>query len=348
MKRLILLSALVASALQAEGINGELRAFSFDRSFDGVAPHSRAVTVGGVVRYETPKLNDVSATIGYYGSFNTNAHSDQEGKGTALLQANGENIGFIGEANLKYDDGAVQVVLGRQRLSTPLANDHDLRLLPSVYHGVTAMYKPWGLQGGHITKYSGFGSKYDGFKDIPTFDFVSFSKYGVNAQAIRSDLRDYYYADCTVSLGDLTLKAQGGANDNATGKDSTMWGAKATYQLPLQTSVSLLGNEIHGNRWLAIESGAMFSDWQQGYGLYEPSKAWGFQLANTYGSLSTTIGAVKVAGGVTDDYIEYQGDVIYQVTKQQKVRLRYSEKHQSARSNREDRNDLRVIYYYTF
>lgn len=346
----VLLFTLLGLACQASewgSTNGELRGMSFDRSFDGVAPHSRAVTLGGVLRYQTPIYNDLSATIGYYGSFNTNAYSDAEGRGTAMLQPNGNDISFLGEASVKYDNGTVQAIAGRQRLSTPMANDHDLRLLPSVYQGVTAMYKPYGIQIGHITKYSGFGSKYSGFQDIPTFDFLSFSKYNINAQAIHSDPRDYYYGDYTHAIGNLTFKAQAGANDNHGGKDSTMYGAKGTYVIG-SNSLSILGNEIQGNRWLSIESGAMFSDWMQGYGLYEPSKALGVQLANTLGSFSTTIGAVKVSGGVVDDYVEYQGDLIWQATKQQKLRLRYSEKHQTAESLREDRNDLRVIYYYGF
>jgi hypothetical protein len=341
---------MACAMLQADdlgAISGELRAFSFDRSFDHTAPHSRAVTVGGIVKYTTPVTMDLSATIGYYTSMNTNIYTDKEGKGTSLLQTDGSNLGFFGEANVKYDNGIVQLIGGRQRLSTPLANDHDLRLLPSAYQGVTAQYKPLGITLGHITAYSGFGSKYDEFLGIPHFDFVSFSNYDVNAQIVLSNIRDYYYVDYSKTLGDIVLKGQYGANNNAFDKDSQMYGVKASYIIG-DSSVSVLGNTITGNRWLSIESGAMFTDWMQGYGLYEPSNALGIQFSNTNGKLSTTLGAVKVSGGVTDDYVEYQTDLIYQINNSSKVRIRYSLKDQTAESNREDRNDLRVIYYYAF
>lgn len=346
MKKYLLALALCALA-QAEGLNGELRAFSFDRSFNNTAPHSRALTLGGVVKYTTPVVYDVSATVGYYASSNTNYYRYDEGKASGMVRADGEDLAFIGEANVKYDTDKVQVVFGRQRLATPLANDHDLRMLPSSYYGATAMYKPWGIQIGHITKYTGFCSKWDEFRDIPTFDYVYFSKYGVNAQIALSDVRNYYYGDYTYGIGNLSLKAQAGANDNAIGKDSRMYGLKVSYKIH-DTTMSVFNNEITGARWLAIESGAMFTDFMQGYGPYEPSTALGMSISNTTGALTSALSIADVRGGVTDSYTEYQGDVIYQINKENKARVRYSQKHQSPTSNREDRNDLRIIYYYTF
>lgn len=341
--------ATLVSANEYGTINGELRAFSFDRSFDKPnTPDSEAVTVGGIIRYTTPPVFNLSAQVAYYTSLNTGIHSDETGKSSALLASDGSNIGFIGEANIRLNTPEMQIVYGRQQLSTPLANNHDLRLLPSVYHGVTAQYKPYGLEAGHITKYSGFGSKYDGLQDIPSFTYLMHTSKYITAQFIQSEPRDYYYAEANYAINDLSLRAQFGANDNTVGKDSQMYGVKATYALPHQSSVALLANKINGNRWLAIESGAMYSDWMQGYGLYEPSKAYGFQLTNQFKSLSTTLGAVRVADGIVDNYVEYQADFIYQINKANKARLRYSEKHQDSESLREDRNDLRIIYYYAF
>ena len=349
MFKLLLISILSLTGFASEygTINGELRAFSFDRSFDNTAPDSKAVTAGGIVRYTTPTVSNLSASVAYYGSFNTGIYSDTQGKSTALLQADGSNIGFLGEANIKFDNGEEQLVIGRQRLSTPLANDHDLRLLPSTYQGVTASYKPYGVQVGHITKYSGFGSKYDGFNDIDSFSFIAVSKFNANAQYIHSDVRDYYYADYMHTFNDLTLRAQVGGNDNKFADNSVFYGAKATYKFKY-VDASILSDEIRGNNFKAIESGALYTDWMQGYAIYEPSKAYGFQLANVTGNFSTTIGAVTVTNGIIDDYTEYQADEIYQITKDQKLRFRYSEKHQSATSLREDRNDMRVIYYLAF
>lgn len=352
MKKFILTIAALAGLLQASDIgtiNGELRAFSFDRSFDGTAPDSKAVTAGGIIRYTSPSYQNVSAIIAYYGSFNTHVYSDQQGKATALLSKDGNDLNFFGEANIKYDTASTQLIIGRQRLSTPLANDHDLRLLPSTYEGVTAMYKPYGLQVGHISKYSGFGSKFDGLKDIDSFDFISFSKLDVNAQYINSNTRDYYYADYTKSFDALTAKVQVGGNNNKlpNSDSSVFYGAKLSYLIGA-TTVAIMSDVITGNNFYAVEAGPLFTDLMQGYGLYEPSHSYGGSISQAFGKSSLTFTAVDVDGGVVDNYQEYQTDCIYQIDAANKLRVRYSEKHQDSSSARESRNDLRIIYYLAF
>lgn len=352
MKKLIAIIACFASLFSADkgSLNGELRAFSFDRSFDKEnVPDSQAVTIGGIVRYTTPQIEHVSASIAYYGSFNTGLHHDNEGKASALLTAEGNDLSFIGEANLKFENDALKIIFGRQRLSTPLANDHDLRLLPSTYHGITAMHTPFGLQVGHITKYSGFGSKFDGFKDIDSFDFIYFSKFDINAQYIKSDARDYYYADYTKSCNTLTAKVQVGGNNNKfpNSDSSLFYGAKLSYLIGT-TTLSVMSDVITGNNFYAIEAGPLFTDLMQGYGPYEPSHAYGGSISQAFGKSSITLTVVDVDGGIVDNYQEYQADGIYQINDTNKLRVRYSEKHQDPSSSREDRNDLRIIYYLAF
>ena len=89
--------ATLASANEYGSINGELRAFSFDRSFEKPnTPDSEAVTVGGIIRYTTPPVFNLSAQVAYYASLNTGIHSDKAGQSSALLTSDGKNIGFIG------------------------------------------------------------------------------------------------------------------------------------------------------------------------------------------------------------------------------------------------------------
>ncbi len=45
-----------------------------------------------------------------------------------------------------------------------------------------------------------------------------------------------------------------------------------------QFDLALMYNRIEGNRFRAVEAGPMYTDWQQGYGNYEPSDAVGVQV----------------------------------------------------------------------
>ena len=96
----------------------------------------------------------------------------------------------------------------------------------------------------------------------------------------------------------------------------------------------------------------MYSDWQQGYGNYEASTAFGGQIvAHPIADLSLKIGYVDVStdeGNVRDDFSEMNIDVKYKIDDNSKVRVRYSLKDQTDAADREDRDDFRVIYYLNF
>jgi len=149
MKKIVLSVVAVVSMLSAESLteafqNGtystKARVFYFDRSFDkdGV-DDAQALTAGGILKYETGMYKGLKAGVAYYGSHRLgNIFSRDEGKGTSILGRSGEDLSFLGEAYLEYclycaGLSNTTVKVGRQQLSTPLIQNHDLRVLPSVY-----------------------------------------------------------------------------------------------------------------------------------------------------------------------------------------------------------------------
>lgn len=361
MKKIILLllsvGTLFATDFNLTQPTADLRGFYMDRSFDGTAPHARSLNVGGIIK-EKAHLGDAVATVAWYGSYQvTGMYSEQEAIGTSLVKPDGGDIGFVGEANIAMYGFS----LGRQRLSTPLMNDHDLRMLPAVYEAynyTTDSHYGFKTQVGLVTRYTGFCSKLDKFSAPATWgddglSYIYVTGNGLNAQWVHANdttgslIKNFGYLDYSHKVGSVTLQGQVGSNDYNNRKDSMMAGVKASTDIGMFT-VSILGNKIYGNNWKAIESGAMYTDWMQGYGDYTPSEAYGAQIGTTINGVMLKIGAVNVESDLSDDFVEYQFDGAYTFNTHNKLRVRYSEKDQSIHSNKADRNDLRIIYDLSF
>ena len=108
----------------------------------------------------------------------------------------------------------------------------------------------------------------------------------------------------------------------------------------------------------------MYSDWQQGYGAYEPSSALGGQMIfYPVENSKIKLAYVEVDSDtplLIDDYSEFNLDAWYYFNDWSKIRVRYSIKDQSDESEalyfdddpdnggREDRTDFRIIYYISF
>jgi len=359
-----------------------------NRGFDNDNPDAEALTAGGIFKYETGSYNGLKFGVAYYGSHRVGgAFKRQDGIGTANLDKNGNDLAFIGELYLQYNaPNETMFKIGRQRLSTPLMNDHDLRLLPSSYEAAiirNSAIEDTVIEAGYVKSYTGFTSKMNRFDD---FDSVwgkdglgylwitnkSISNLALQGQYIKAlslrddlgsliNIKDYRYIDAKYSLPYGTnsyLSMQYGGNNYTMGDDSHMWGAKiGTTLWEDKVDVALLYNDIHKNAFKAVESGPMYSDWQQGYGPYEPSCAVGGQITiYPIENLSLRFGYVDVSadkdfredGTYTDDFTETNIDARYTLNSSTTLRARYSLKNQSASSDREDRDDLRLIVYYNF
>ena len=399
MKKLLLstiaIGAIAQGAFAAETIgeafaNGtystKARVFFFDRSFDKPnTPDAKALTAGGIMKYQTDSFMGLKMGFAYYGSHRLGGlYSREEGKGTSILGRQGEDLNFLGEAYLEYcfchtGLSNTTIKVGRQQLATPLMQNHDLRILPSVYEAAILQNKDiqdTAIELGYVQAYTGFTSKDNRFLDQnkkwgkdglgyisvknSTIPNLSLRAQYIKALNDKDDagkqikVDDYRYFDAKYKLpfGEKTyIKAQYGGNAYNVGDDSSMYGAKVGTSFGM-FDFTLLYDKISDNVFKAVESGPMYSDWQQGYGNYEPSEAFGGQIiAHPFDGMSFKVGYVDVAaddGYARDDFSEMNIDAKYKLTSNSKLRVRYSIKDQTETASREDRDDFRIIYYLNF
>lgn len=397
MKKILLLTTFAATLVCADSLSEALkngvystkaRVFYFDRSFDksGV-DDARALTAGGIMKYESASYYGLKAGFAYYGSHRLGSiFTREEGKGTSILGRSGENLSFLGEAYLEYClycavEGLTNTTIkvGRQQLATPLIQNHDLRILPSVYEAAIIKNEDildTQLELGYVKRYTGFTSKDNRFNDYNQkwgkdgLAYVSvknstIANLSIRAQYVKAlsdedklgnlvKVDDYRYIDAKYALpfGNKSyIKAQYGGNAYNIGDDSTMYGVKMGTTLGM-FDFALLYDKVNDNEFKAVESGPMYSDWQQGYGNYEPSEAFGGQIiAHPFSGMSFKVGYVDVKaddGFVRDDFTEMNIDAKYKINDISKLRVRYSKKDQTDSSDREDRDDFRIIYYLNF
>ena len=376
-----------AESLEKGNFSANLRAFYFDRSFDKDQTgkeNATALTAGGIIKYESGDYKGLKFGLAHYSSTRLgNTFSRAEGSGTSILGRSGEDLAFLGEAYLQYDVANTMVKVGRQQLSTPLMQNHDLRILPSVYEAAIARNKDIPntmIEVGFVDRYTGFTSKENNFLDKKTgkdgLGYLSFTNKSIPNLSLRGQyikaLTDdagretYSYLDGKYNLpvGKNTyIKAQYGGNSYTSGDDSTLVGAKVGTTIGM-FDVAALYDKVSDNQFQAFESGPMYSDWQQGYGPYEASTAVGGQIvAKPMSGLSVKLGYVDVKSDtdkLVDDFSELNIDAKYTINDWSKIRVRYSMKNQSDASEklrfdgingnggREDRDDFRIIYYMNF
>jgi len=374
-------------ALKDGKFTANLRAFYFDRSFDEDKTgkeNATALTAGGIIKYVSGDYNGLSFGLAHYSSTRLGStFSRSEGSGTSILGRSGEDLAFLGEAYLQYDLDKTMLKVGRQQLSTPLMQNHDLRILPSVYEAAILRNKSIQdtmVEVGYVDRYTGFTSKENAFLDKKTgkdgLAYVSVANKSIENLSLRGQyikaLTDdagretYSYIDAKYALpvGKNTyIKAQYGGNTYTEGDDSTLVGSKVGTTVG-QFDVAVLYDKISDNQFQAFESGPMYSDWQQGYGPYEASTAVGGQIVyKPMSDLSLKLGYVDVASDtdlLVDDFTEMNIDAKYKINSYSKIRVRYSMKDQSSESEklrfdgvdgnggREDRDDFRIIYYMNF
>lgn len=386
----------IHAAIRQGEFTARTRVFYMYRDYDdrGRAT-AEATTAGGIFKYQTATYKNLRAAIAYYGSHSLNFTNRTRGIETSLLidrgpadPATGEDISFVGEAYIQANLGPTVLTLGRQRLNTPLANDHDLRLLPTSYDALTwktPTLADCDLEIGYIDRYSGFVSRLSRFDDANSEwgedglaylyatikrGPVAFRGQYVEALTDNGRIDSYLYADAKIdiSVGNETYVAtqfgQTLYSDRSTNNfnnkrlngqdDSDMYGLKIGTRVHPKVDVSLLYNEIDGNDWRAVESGPMYSDWQQGYGRYEASSGVGGQATfYVMEALNVKVGYVDVdadgnKAANTDEFAETNLDLNYKIMDNAKIRFRYSNKNQHKNTTRGDRDDIRVVLYFDF
>jgi hypothetical protein len=375
-------------ALKKDGkFTARLRGFYFNRSFDEDKTgkdNAKAITAGGIIKYQSGKYHGLSFGVAHYSSTKLGGiYSREEAKGTSILGRDGEDLAFVGEAYFQYDIKNTMFKIGRQQLATPLMQNHDLRILPSVYEAAIIQNKDipkTEVEIGFVDKYTGFTSKENAFLDKKTgkdgLAYLSLKNNSVDKLALRAEYikaltddvsrESYSYLDAKydIPVGKKTyFKAQFGQNGYKNADDSTLVGAKVGTTVGM-FDLALLYDKVSDNAFQAFEAGPMYSDWQQGYGPYEASTAVGGQIVfRPLKEFSLKLGYVDVESDtdlLVDDFTEFNIDANYKINSYSKIRVRYSMKDQSKASEklrfdgidknggREDRDDFRIIYYMNF
>ncbi|QOP46453.1 OprD family outer membrane porin [Sulfurimonas paralvinellae] len=392
---LALSNSAIASTNQSDSIyqslhNGKIsfdtKLFYMVRTFEKTPdPSTKALTFGGIMKYESLSYRGLKIGIGYYGNFNTGLYSDYTAAnpkgGTSLLERKtGDDINFLGEAYLQYKYQNTEVKIGRQQLETPIIDILQLRTLPAVYEACVVKNRDIAntmIELSYVRAYSGFASKDNGFlrhddewgKDGLGSLYItnkSIQNLYISAQYVlplskKSNsgshiaIEDYSYLDAKYSLpyGDVSyIKFQAGGNRYDKKSDSKMIGARVGGMFNKKIGAELSYNQIFSNSFATILSAPMYTDWQQGYSNYEPSMAYGARfILYPLKNLKIKAGSVNVnaaSGYNRDNYIESIFYGAYTLNKASKFELLYSFKDQKAGSSRESRQDFRMVYNFNF
>ncbi len=122
--------------LTAGEVDGEIRTVYYSRSNDGLPyfPEAKGLAVGGYLGFTSHKKNNLSVRAALYTS------QALYGDGNTLSATNlvnGEDGYYLlGKANIRYDDGINQIILGRQEMMTPLVYSDDARVVKDLFNAV--------------------------------------------------------------------------------------------------------------------------------------------------------------------------------------------------------------------
>ena len=138
---LFLLSNVLADELKnTPNISGEVKLFFYDIDREDSQYDAYTTALGGFLELKSPSLYEINANIRFYTSNPIGADKFRES--TLLYQVpSGDAINTLAVANLEYGNQVTTIILGRQRLSTPMANDDTSRIIPYAYSGITAVNK---------------------------------------------------------------------------------------------------------------------------------------------------------------------------------------------------------------
>jgi hypothetical protein len=126
-------------------VSGELRSFFFQRDYKAGSTDKEAFAVGGVVRGRIDPTATLTAGLSLYTS--QGAHLNDSSKDVYNLLATDEsgeheNYTALGEAFIDMHYHSIGLRLGRQEMSTPWVNLHDVRMTPQSFDSVTMR---WGI-----------------------------------------------------------------------------------------------------------------------------------------------------------------------------------------------------------
>jgi len=239
--------------------------------------------IGGKIVYESGWWNNLSIRAAYYNS----TELSSSGGNTGLLADGHENISAVGEANLRYRftsgflNGAV-ARLGRQSMSLPYINKHDIRQVPAAHEAYTLERANventkvnWIV--GHVLKFKDYDS--DSFEYMSESAGAFDSDEGVTVAGARYkpsgdvsigaanyygwDTYNTFFAEGTYHrlLGaNLDMKLAAQFSDQRSVGDELV-GDFDTQQLAAKATFGYQGLVVKGGFSLTSDDAAMRKDW---------------------------------------------------------------------------------------
>ncbi|WP_373001493.1 OprD family outer membrane porin [Sulfurimonas sp.] len=167
-KRSLILSALLSAGVSvsadtiaeafAEGkVQGELKSFYINRSYDGAATQTRdGLSVGGHLNYNTAKYYGFDAGATFYTTNKIDEKSSTANENdNTLFGADGGGYTVLGEAYIGYTAAKTAIQFGRLSINTPFAAPNNFRMLPNTFEGLVIKNSDvtdTKFELGHITK----------------------------------------------------------------------------------------------------------------------------------------------------------------------------------------------------
>lgn len=190
-------------------VEGQIRLLYINQDNHAVGtPTTYGTSIGGQLKYETAKFNNISVAVSAFVSQKINGLSGDHSKNELNLDIFGENgnsFAYVGEAYIDYAYDQFDLRIGRQKLDTPMNDRDDIRMLPNTFEAAMLGYgglKDTVLVAGYINRWAGYDSGADisKFKEIPgDVDADGKTKKGVflvgisNESLENTELRAWYY-----------------------------------------------------------------------------------------------------------------------------------------------------------
>jgi len=232
----------LADAFKNGKVNGELKAWYWDKTSDGTAQHNENIFNMAV---ELGYITDTFYGFRLGATFQGNATPfAEENAKTMFIDEEYASGSVLSEAYLGYKIGKTDIKIGRQYINTPLVSGNYARVLKESFEGVTVVntdLPQTTVMAGYINKFQGRTSNIsgDGAGDAPLFaKKIIFGGMGTKSYAFEDA---YTLAIINKSISNLTLTAQyavatdvaSSPTSSAIVDDIDMYYTEAKYVVPM-------------------------------------------------------------------------------------------------------------------
>lgn len=313
-------------------VDGQVRAYYFDRFFGKNATNLSAFSLGGYINAHTASLAGFSADVGFYTANSLGANRVNP---DVTLMGKGTSINALGQAYLQYEiPHALLIRAGNQIVNTPWVNGSDSRVIPATYQGVFAQVSPycgWNLYGMRIFRWksrtsadyyrdnlyynTGFDGDpiYGGSAVVPNTDTAangilafgtSYKRYGIDAQAWYYNF--YQFTQTVYGDAQYTLKTGSGVDPFLGAQINREWESNSllnsSYAPGTKPIDGFKGNGVNSTAWGVIGG----IDYDGGSALLGKG-----QLSAAYNEILYHQGAVGGGAIVSPYTVGYATDPLY-------------------------------------